>query len=158
MYSISCDSSPGPWQSGTTDSTTLEVVEKTVSTSIPSVRPLLPADPSVVPGLGLDTVLLDLHTPDLAQLLLPVPGTLEAVVARSLTLPNCPGWKTITLSFVWPLKPPYTTMVPLCNSGGVIEPVGGKEGGSEDRLCLWLQISNVLQCQVWSSIVDSGDH
>ena len=135
---------------------------KTVKT-FPSFheRPISPADPGGVSGLGrtqLDTVLLDLLVPHLAQLLLPVPGTLEAVVARSLTLPNCPGWKTITLSFVWPLKPPYTTMVPLCNSGGVIEPVGGKEGGSEDRLCSWLQISNVLQCQVWSSIVVSGDH
>ena len=124
MYSISCDSSPGPWQSGTTDSTTLEVVEKTVSTSIPSVRPLLPADPSVVPGLGLDTVLLDLHTPDLARLFLPVPGTLEAVVARQ-ELP--------LLLDVAELPRVEDNLVVLrlavVQDGGVIETVGGKKGG-----------------------------
>ena len=80
--------------------------------------------------LGLDTVFLDLHTPDLAQLFLPVPGTLEAVVARQ-ELP--------LLLDVAELPRVEDNLVVLhlavVQDGGVIETVGGKKGGSEDRLC-----------------------
>ena len=82
---------------------------------------MLPADPSGVSGLGLDTVFLDLHTPDLAQLFLPVPGTLEAVVARQelsllLDVAELPGVED--------------NRVVLClavvQDGSVIETVGGR--------------------------------
>ena len=74
VYSVQCTVSAvtaplGPGrvaQQQLPNSTTCEVLAKTFSTSIPSVRLMLPADPSGVPGLGLDTVFLDLHTPDLA--------------------------------------------------------------------------------------------
>jgi hypothetical protein len=109
---------------------TCEVLAKTFSNSIPSVRLMVPADPSGVPGLGLDTVFLDIHTSDLAQLFLPVPGTLEAVVARQelpllLDVAELPGMEG---NFV-------VLRLAVVLDGGVIKTVGGKKGGSEDRLC-----------------------
>ena len=91
---------------------------------------MLPADPSGVSGLGLDTVFLDLHTPDLAQLFLPVPGTLEAVVARQelpllLDMAELPGVEDNLV----------VLRLAVVKDGSVIESVGGKKGGLEDRLC-----------------------
>ena len=82
---------------------------------------MLPADPSGVPGLGLDTVFLDLHTPDLALLFLPVPGTLEAVVARQelpllLDVAELPGVEDNLV----------VLRLAVVQDGGVIETVGGK--------------------------------
>ena len=112
------------------NSTTCEVLAKTFSTSIPNVRLMLPADPSGVPGLGLDTVFLDLHTPDFAQLFLPVPGKLEAVVALQelgllLDVAELPGVEDNLI----------VLRLAVVQDGGVIETVGGKKGGPEDRLC-----------------------
>ena len=82
-------------------------------------------------GSTVDTVLLDLHTPDHAQLILLVPGTLEAVVTRQelpllLDVAKLPGVKDILIFL----------RLAVVQDGGVIETVGGKEGGSEDRICL----------------------
>ena len=88
---------------------------------------MLPADPSGVPGLGLDTVFLDLHTPDFAQLFLPVPGKLEAVVAlQELGL---------LLDVAGVEDNLIVLRLAVVQDGSVIESVGGKKGGLEDRLC-----------------------
>ena len=115
VYSVQCTVSAvtGPLLEWHNNSTQLN------STSIPSVRLILPADPSGVPGLGLDTVFLDLHTPDLAQHFLPVPGTLEAVVARQelpllLDVAELPGVEDNLV----------VLRLAVAQDGGVIETVG----------------------------------
>ena len=81
---------------------------------------------------GLTLFFLDLHTPDLAQLFLPVPGTLEAVVTRQelpllLDVAELPG---VEGNFV-------VLGLAVVLDGGVIKTVGGK-GGSED-----IEIENI---------------
>jgi hypothetical protein len=66
----------------------------------------------------------------LLQLFLPVPGTLEAVVARQelpllLDVAELPGVEDNLV----------VLRLAVVQDGGVIETVGGKKGGSEDRLC-----------------------
>ena len=72
---------------------------------------------------------LDIHTSDLAQLFLPVPGTLEAVVARQelpllLDVAELPGVEDNLV----------VLRLAIVRDDGVIETVGKKNGGSEDRL------------------------